>query len=78
MHANQTVEFVKGKHKKWLNFDHMEATIMDALVGLQAPRIPPYTFMPGLVNKVVQSHWSMSVEALICCIESINIRTIMP
>ena len=33
MHANQTVEFVKGKHKKWLNFDHMEATIMDALVS---------------------------------------------
>ena len=39
MHANQTVEFVKGKHKKWLNFDHMEATIMDALVGLPRSRL---------------------------------------
>ena len=39
MHANQTVEFVKEKHKKWLNFDHMEATIMDALVGLPMPRL---------------------------------------
>ena len=34
MHTNQTVEFVKQKHEKWLKFDHMEATIMEALVCL--------------------------------------------
>ena len=39
MHANQTVEFVKEKHKKWLNFDHMEATIMDALVSYLMVRL---------------------------------------
>ena len=39
MHANQTVEFVKEKHKRWLSFDHLEATIMDALVGPPMPRL---------------------------------------
>jgi len=31
MHTNQTVDFVKSKHEKWLKFDHMEASVMDAL-----------------------------------------------
>ena len=31
MHTNQTVEFVKRKHEKWLKFNHLEATIMEAL-----------------------------------------------
>lgn len=31
MHTNQTVEFVKSKHEKWLKFDHLEASVMDAL-----------------------------------------------
>jgi len=31
MHTNQTVDFVKSKHEKWLKFDHMEANVMDAL-----------------------------------------------
>jgi len=31
MHTNQTVDFVKSKHDKWLKFNHVEATIMEAL-----------------------------------------------
>jgi inositol oxygenase len=31
MHTYQTVEFVQGKIKEWSNFDHFQATIMDAL-----------------------------------------------
>jgi len=31
MHTYQTVAFVRSKHKKWLEFDHEELTIMDAL-----------------------------------------------
>jgi len=31
MHSNQTVDFVKSKHEKWLKFNHMEMTVMEAL-----------------------------------------------
>jgi len=31
MHSKQTVAFVNEKHAKWLKFDHMEATAMEAL-----------------------------------------------
>jgi len=31
MHTNQTMEFVTSKHEKWLKFNHMEATVMEAL-----------------------------------------------
>merc|ERR1711981_501668 len=31
MHSNQTVDFVRRKHQKWLKFNHVEATIMEAL-----------------------------------------------
>merc|ERR1712109_256831 len=31
MHTNQTMEFVASKHEKWLKFNHMEATVMEAL-----------------------------------------------
>ncbi|XP_059091057.1 inositol oxygenase-like [Tigriopus californicus] len=31
MHTNQTVDFVRKKHDKWLKFDHLEATVMEAL-----------------------------------------------
>ena len=34
MHTNQTVEYVKSMHKKWLNFDTCQMTIMDAVVKL--------------------------------------------
>merc|ERR1712241_1046239 len=31
MHTNQTLEFVQKKMEKWLKFDHVEATVMEAL-----------------------------------------------
>jgi len=31
MHTNQTVDFVKQQHEKWLKLDHFEGTIMEAL-----------------------------------------------
>jgi len=31
MHTNQTVDFVKSKHERWLKFNHLEATVMEAL-----------------------------------------------
>jgi len=31
MHTNQTMDFVKSKHELWLKFNHMEATVMEAL-----------------------------------------------
>jgi len=31
MHTNQTMEFVTSKQEKWLKFNHMEATVMEAL-----------------------------------------------
>jgi len=31
MHTNQTVEFVQKKMDKWLKFDHVEASVMEAL-----------------------------------------------
>merc|ERR1712107_350868 len=31
MHTKQTIAFVMEKHKTWLKFNHMEATIMEAL-----------------------------------------------
>merc|ERR1712012_952688 len=31
MHTKQTMAFVMEKHKTWLKFNHMEATIMEAL-----------------------------------------------
>jgi len=31
MHANQTVDFVKSKHEKWLKFNHEKCTIMEGL-----------------------------------------------
>ena len=34
MHTNQTVEYVKSMHKKWLSFDTCQMTIMDAIIKL--------------------------------------------
>jgi len=34
MHTNQTVAYVKEQHKKWLNFDTCQMTIMDAIEKL--------------------------------------------
>ncbi|GLH04808.1 Inositol oxygenase [Gryllus bimaculatus] len=34
MHTNQTVDFVKGCHERWLKFSHFRSTIMDALIML--------------------------------------------
>merc|ERR1712038_633247 len=31
MHTKQTMAFVMEKHKTWLKFNHMEASIMEAL-----------------------------------------------
>jgi inositol oxygenase len=31
MHTHQTVEFVRGRHEAWLAFNHLEATVMEAL-----------------------------------------------
>eukprot|EP00088_Acartia_fossae_P021421 TRINITY_DN2287_c0_g1_i5.p1 TRINITY_DN2287_c0_g1~~TRINITY_DN2287_c0_g1_i5.p1 ORF type:complete len:304 (+),score=69.80 TRINITY_DN2287_c0_g1_i5:25-912(+) len=36
MHTNQTVDFVKSQHEKWLKFDHVECTIMEALDKLNS------------------------------------------
>lgn len=34
MHENQTVDFVKGQHEKWLKFNHTEMEIMDGVMLL--------------------------------------------
>ncbi|XP_055388556.1 inositol oxygenase [Condylostylus longicornis] len=34
MHLHQTVDFVKDKHKKWLKFNHLKATIRECLEKL--------------------------------------------
>ncbi len=31
MHTHQTVDFVRGRHAAWLSFNHVEATVMEAL-----------------------------------------------
>ena len=35
MHSRQTVEFVRGRHAAWLGFNHLEATVMEALGRVQ-------------------------------------------
>ena len=52
MHTNQTVEFVKKKHEKWLKFDHMEATIMEALEMLNelVDESDPDLDLPNIVH----------------------------
>ena len=39
MHTNQTVEFVRGKHEKWLKFNHFQATVME-VGSILFPKIP--------------------------------------
>jgi len=52
MHKNQTVEFVQHQHKKWLNFDHAELTIMEALELLNnvVDESDPDTDLPNIVH----------------------------
>ena len=50
MHTNQTIEFVRAQHKKWLKFDHMEATVMEALEMLNelVDESDPDTDLPNI------------------------------
>ena len=41
MHTNQTVEFVRGKHEKWLKFNHFQATVMEVGVNIFPDQIIP-------------------------------------
>jgi len=52
MHTNQTIEFVRAQHKKWLKFDHMEATVMEALEMLNelVDESDPDTDLPNIVH----------------------------
>merc|ERR1712025_1014194 len=52
MHTNQTVEFVKGKHEKWLKFNHFQATVMEALEMLNelVDESDPDLDLPNIVH----------------------------
>ena len=52
MHTQQTVAFVKGKHEKWLKFNHFQGTIMEALVMLNdlVDESDPDTELPNIVH----------------------------
>jgi len=52
MHTNQTVEFVKAKHEKWLKFDHLEAGVMEALEMLNelVDESDPDTSLPNILH----------------------------
>jgi len=52
MHVNQTVDFVKGMHDKWLKFDHGEHTIFDIITKLDdlVDDSDPDTALPNSVH----------------------------
>ena len=52
MHTNQTVDFVRQKHDKWLKFNHFQATIMEALEMLNdlVDESDPDTDLPNIVH----------------------------
>ena len=52
MHTFQTVDFVRGQHKKWLQFNHAELTIMEALDILNniIDESDPDTDVPNIVH----------------------------
>jgi len=52
MHTNQTVEFVRGKHEKWLKFNHFQATVMEALEMLNelVDESDPDLDLPNIVH----------------------------
>lgn len=52
MHVNQTVDFVRSMHDKWLKFDHGEFTIFELLVKLDelVDDSDPDTALPNSVH----------------------------
>lgn len=52
MHTHQTMAFVQEKQRKWLGFDHMEATVMEALDMLNSlvDESDPDTELPNIVH----------------------------
>jgi len=52
MHTHQTMAFVLEKQRKWLKFDHMEATVMEALDMLNSlvDESDPDTELPNIVH----------------------------
>jgi len=52
MHTHQTAQFVKDKHGEWLNFDHFEATVMEALDLLNSfvDESDPDVDLPNIVH----------------------------
>jgi len=52
MHRNQTVDFVRQKHQKWLKFNHFEATVMEALEMLNqlVDESDPDLDLPNIVH----------------------------
>lgn len=52
MHTNQTVDFVKGRHEEWLQFNHFTATIREALEKLNdlVDESDPDIDLPNIVH----------------------------
>lgn len=52
MHLNQTVDFVKGCHERWLNFDHCKLTVREALEKLNdlVDESDPDIDLPNIVH----------------------------
>jgi len=52
MHLGQTVDFVKRKHDKWLKFNHLEATLMEAMTLLNdlVDESDPDLDLPNIVH----------------------------
>uniref|UniRef100_A0A182VXK7 Inositol oxygenase n=1 Tax=Anopheles minimus TaxID=112268 RepID=A0A182VXK7_9DIPT len=52
MHTHQTVDFVKGRHADWLNFDHFKTTIRQALEKLNdlVDESDPDLDLPNIVH----------------------------
>lgn len=52
MHESQTVEFVKKKHEKWCKFNHVEMTMMEAIMLLDnlIDESDPDTDLPNSVH----------------------------
>jgi len=52
MHLGQTVDFVKRKHDKWLKFNHLEATVMEAMTLLNdlVDESDPDLDLPNIVH----------------------------
>merc|ERR1712079_957163 len=59
MHTNQTVDFVRQKHDKWLKFNHFQATIMEALEMLNdlVDESDPDTDLPNIVHAFQTEEW---------------------